>query len=143
MRRGFSVCANACRCHAFLPRKLRFSATFKRRFATLLNFDTFAEYCQVSPVRSGEAASATTAAFFLSTGCLVASGEGRAASLGSAAARSLGSSGVAAGWGAVTVTAADAREISLRLCICHATAPPAKNAMPINANVVLLLISYA
>jgi hypothetical protein len=29
------------------------------------------------------------------------------------------------------------------LCICHATAPPAKNAMPINASVVLLLISYA
>src|ERR1700675_626576 len=142
MRKGFSVCANAWRCHALLPRKFRFSATFKRRFATLFNFDTFAEYCQVSPARNGEPASATTAVFFESAGRLATSADG-AIPLDSAAPPSLGSSGIAAGRGAVTGTAADARETSLRWCICHATAPPAKNAIPIKANVILLLISYA
>src|SRR6202166_119634 len=142
MRKGFSVCANACRCHALLPRKLRFSATFKRRFATSFNFDTFAEYCQVSPERNGELTSATTTVFFESAGRLATSAD-EAIPLDSAAPPSLGSSGIAAGCGAVTGTAEDAREISLRACICHATAPPAKNAMPINASVVLLLISYA
>src|ERR1700730_428044 len=107
MRRGFSVCANACRCHAFLPRKFRFSATFKRRFATLLNFDTFAEYCQVSPACTGDPASATTLGFFLSTG-LAALADEVVVSLASATPPSLGPSGITAGCDAVT--AADARE---------------------------------
>src|ERR1700676_733298 len=138
MRKGFSVCANACRCHAFLPRKLRFSATFKRRFATLLNFDTFAEYCHVSPARSGDPASATTLVFFLSTGCLAALADEVVMSLGSAVPLSLAFSALAAG-----CDAADARETSPRLCICHSTAPPASAAMNTTPNVILLLISYA
>src|ERR1700732_4197410 len=101
MRKGFSVCANACRCHALLPRKFRFSATFKRRLATLLNFDTFAEYCQVSPARNGEPASATTAVFFVPTGGLAASPGGVRFSLDSAALP-LGSSATVAGCGAAT-----------------------------------------
>src|ERR1039457_623813 len=102
MRKGFSVWANACRCHALLPRKFRFSATFKRRFATLFNFDTFAEYCQVSPACNGDPASATTVVFFVSTGRLAASDEGAGVSLDPAAPPSLGSTGIAAGCGAVT-----------------------------------------
>src|ERR1700736_5031200 len=125
MRRGFSVCANACRCHALLPRKFRFSATFKRRFATLLNFDTFAEYCQVSPACNGDPASAATAVFLVPTGCLAASPEGAGISLASAAPPSLGSAVVGAGRDALTSAATDARETSLRLCICQDTAPPA------------------
>src|ERR1700674_740174 len=143
MRKGFSVCANACRCHALLPRKLRFSATFKRKFATLFNFDTLAEYCQVSPARNGKPASATTAVFFLSTGCLAASLARAGISFDSATLPALGSSAIAPGFDDVTATAADARETSLWLYICHSTAPPTSAATNTIANVVLLLIPYA
>src|SRR5450432_2506300 len=68
MRSGFSVCANACKCHALLPKILRFSTTFNCRFATLFNFETFAEYCQVSPARTGAPASTGATDFFTSVG---------------------------------------------------------------------------
>src|ERR1700722_5541485 len=143
MRKGFSVCANACRCQALLPRKFRFSATFKRRLATLFNFDTFAEYCQVSPVRMGEPGSAATVAFFVPTGGLAASAVVAAKPLDFATPPSLASSGLAAGRDAGTPAAADARGTSLWLCICHSTAPPASAAMNTTPNVILLLIPYA
>src|ERR1700674_1739941 len=117
MRKGFSVCANACRCQALLPRKLRFSATFKRRFATLLNFEIFAEYCHVSPARNGDPASAPMAFFFVPTGGLETSPGEAGMSFESAIPPSLGPSATRSGFDDVLVTAADAREISLWLRI--------------------------
>src|ERR1700720_3479926 len=57
MRSGFSVCAEACRCHAFLPKKLRRSRICNRKLATLLSFATSAANSSTSPERNGPAAS--------------------------------------------------------------------------------------
>src|ERR1700730_11713255 len=53
MRSGFSVCAEACRCHAVLPKKFRRSRICKRKFATLLSFATSAANSSTSPERRG------------------------------------------------------------------------------------------
>src|ERR1700730_8318356 len=57
MRKGFSVCAKACRCHALLPKKFWRSTIARRRFATLLNLATSAANSSTSPARKGVAAS--------------------------------------------------------------------------------------
>src|SRR5579859_2804114 len=58
MRSGFSVCAEACRCHAFLPKKLRRSRICNRKLATLLSCATSAANSSTSPERNGPPASA-------------------------------------------------------------------------------------
>src|SRR5262249_59376453 len=56
MRYGFSVWANACRCQAFFPATLFWSATFTCRFATVLfSFVTLAAKFSTSPVRGENA----------------------------------------------------------------------------------------
>src|ERR1700694_1444873 len=124
MRSGFSVCAKACRCHALLPRKLRFSITFNCRLATLDNFDTFAEYCQFSPSRIGEFASGRAVAFLASLGETREAGVGAALLAFSGCAARFPAAGAGAGAGIGLGPIVDAGETSSRFCTCYSNVGP-------------------
>src|ERR1700730_7390071 len=74
MRRGFSVRANACRCQAFFPKKLRRSTICKRRLATLLILATSEENYRTSPARKGVSGSLGAGCSIRSAGFEVAGG---------------------------------------------------------------------